>query len=124
MRDTSSMADVEPGAEAADLLSAHGVGPVWGAASADLNATLLEWPAGHEVGEHTNAELDVLLVVLDGAGVALVNGHEYALGRGSALLIDKGTSRTIRAADPGIRYLSIHRRRGPLQIARGDAAAG
>lgn len=33
-------------------------------ASADLNATLLSWPPGHEVPEHVNADLDVLVVVV------------------------------------------------------------
>lgn len=35
-------------------------------ASTDLNATLLSWPPGYEVAEHVDAELDVLVVVLDG----------------------------------------------------------
>lgn len=41
-------------------------GPVWGAESEDLNATLLVWPARDGPPEHVNDEGDVLLVVLDG----------------------------------------------------------
>jgi uncharacterized cupin superfamily protein len=100
----------------ADLLAASGTGPVWGLASDDLNATMLAWPAGHEVAEHVNAELDVLLVVLHGEGTARVDGVEHALTFGHALLIPKGSARAIRAGAAGIRYLSVHRRRGPLQI--------
>ena len=102
---------------AVDLLSRTGTGPLWGMASADLNATLLAWPPGHEVPEHTNSELDVLLIVLEGAGTAKVDGREHALAAGSALLVETGRSRAIRAGPEGLRYLSVHRRRGPLRVA-------
>ena len=94
------------------------MGPVrlWGMASSDLNATLLVWPPGHELSEHTNIERDVLLIVLEGGGVATVEGHEHALEAGSVLLIEKGKSRSLRAGDSGVRYLSVHLRRGGLQI--------
>ena len=105
-----------------DLFGGHGIGPLWGLASTDLNATLLAWPAGHEVAEHANTELDVLVIVLDGGGVALVNGVEHQLQPGAALLIEKGARRLIRAGATGLRYVSVHRRRGPLQIDR--AAVG
>jgi quercetin dioxygenase-like cupin family protein len=102
--------------EVVDLLCREGTGPVWGMASSDLNATLLVWPPGHELAEHTNAERDVLLIVLEGTGTAGVDGHEHALAAGNALLIEKGSSRSLRAGDGGIRYLSVHVRRGGLQI--------
>ena len=100
-----------------DLLGRDGTGPLWGMASSDLNETLLVWPAGRELAEDTNTELDVLLVVLEGGGVAVVEQQEHALRPGNLLLIEKGRSRAIRAGQDGLRYLSIHRRRGPLQIA-------
>jgi mannose-6-phosphate isomerase-like protein (cupin superfamily) len=99
-----------------DLLGRSGIGPLWGMASTDLNATLLAWPAGHEVAEHVNGELDVLVVVLDGRGSATVDGETHDLAAGRALLIPRGTRRGITADEPGLRYLSVHRRRGPLQI--------
>jgi hypothetical protein len=63
-----------------DLLPLNGTGPVWSTASGDLNATLLAWPAAHELVEHTNTERDVLLIVLEGSGVAIVDGHEHTPG--------------------------------------------
>ena len=99
-----------------DLLGVMGSGPAWGMASDDLNATLLAWPPGHEVAEHVNVEVDVLLIVLQGGGLAVVDRLEYALAPGHALLVAKGSTRTIRAGTAGLRYLSVHRRRGPLQI--------
>ena len=99
-----------------DLLRLDGSGPVWGMASSDLNATLLVWPAGHELVRHTNAERDVLLIVLEGGAVVIVDGNEHALAAGSALLIEKGKSRSLRAGEDGVRYLSVHIRRSGLHI--------
>ena len=101
-----------------DLLGRRGTGPLWGMASGDLNATLLAWPPGHELAEHATGELDVLLIVLEGGGVAKVDEHEHALFAGSALLVEEGSSRAIRAGADGLRYLSVHRRRAPLQVVR------
>lgn len=93
-----------------------GTGPLWGMASDDLNATLLAWPPRHELVEHVNAELDVLVIVLDGGGSAVIDGEAHDLTAGSALLIPRGAHRRVTAGDSGLRYLSVHRRRGPLQI--------
>ena len=35
---------------------------------------------------------------------------------GSALLVEKGSSRAIRAGADGLRYVSVHKRRRPLQL--------
>jgi len=102
--------------EVADLLQPQGTGPLWGMASSDLNATLLAWPAGHELPEHANTERDVLLIVLEGSGTASVEQEQHALSRGRALLIPKGAMRAIRAGRDGIRYLSVHLRRHGVQI--------
>jgi uncharacterized cupin superfamily protein len=107
----------DPATEGAvDLLARDGNGPLWGMASEDLNATLLAWPAGHEVVEHVNEALDVLVVVLGGHGTATIDGGRHELAAGSAILIPRGARRAITAGDRGLRYLSVHRRRGPLQI--------
>jgi uncharacterized cupin superfamily protein len=111
------MADEREPVAVVDLLGGTPTGPLWGMASSDLNATLLAWPPGHELVEDTNTELDVLLIVLEGGGVATVDAQEHALGPGSALLVQKGSSKAIRVGAGGLRYVSVHRRRGPLQIA-------
>ena len=67
-----------------DLTGLDGDGPLWGIASADLNATLLAWPAGHQVAEHVNAEVDVLVVVVAGTGTASVDGHRRVSAQSSA----------------------------------------
>ena len=102
--------------EVVDLAAGTGAGPLWGMASTDLNATLLAWPAGHEVAEHVNADRDVFVVVLDGSATVTIDAESHALTAAAAILIERGTRRAIRAGTAGVRYLSIHRRRGPLQI--------
>ena len=86
-------------------------GPVWGAASADLNATLLEWPAGEGPAEHVNEARDVLYVVLAGTATLTVDGEERELGAGEATIVDKGD-------DPGEVPIAI--RVGVISLARGQ----
>jgi quercetin dioxygenase-like cupin family protein len=93
-----------------------GHGPVWGAESEDLNATILEWPAGHRAPEHVNAERDVLLVVLAGSAEVAIGAESRTLRTGEALIVPKGETRQVTARGDGVRYLSAHLRRPPLQI--------
>lgn len=93
-------------------------GPVWGAASTDLNATLLEWPAGAGPPEHVNEERDVLFVVVAGSATLTVNGELCELGVGEARIVDKGSRRALVAGPEGVRYLTAHTRRGGIEIKR------
>jgi len=87
-------------------------------ASEELNVTPLSWKAGSGPPEHVNEERDVLVVVLDGSATLSINGDERELARGETAVIAKGRKRKITAGRGGVRYLSIHRRRPPLQIGR------
>ena len=103
------------------LLERAGSGPVWGTESDDLNATLLAWPAGEANPEHVNDERDVLVVVVSGGGSLDVDGEAHELGAGDAVVVPKGSSRRLAAGPEGIRYLSVHRRRGGLQIRKASS---
>jgi hemerythrin-like domain-containing protein/quercetin dioxygenase-like cupin family protein len=100
-----------------------GSGPIWGAASDDLNATLLSWRAGSGPPEHVNEERDVLVVVLEGSALLRIDGKERPLERGETVIIAKGAARKLTAGREGVRYLSVHRRRPPLQIGSAPSAA-
>jgi quercetin dioxygenase-like cupin family protein len=104
--------------EIVDLGAPEGEGPLWGTASADLNATLLAWPAGGGVGAHVNHERDVLLVVLAGDATLELDGEPKPLAEGSAVIVPKGVARSIAAGPEGVRYLSAHLRRAGLTITR------
>jgi len=93
-------------------------GPVWGAESDDLNATMLEWPAGEGPDEHVNDSRDVLYVVLAGAATLTLDGESHELAAGDALIVAKGVRRGLVAGPDGVRYVTAHVRRGPLQITR------
>lgn len=97
-------------------------GPFWGAASEDLNATLLEWPAGAGPAEHVNAARDVLYVVVAGSATLTVDGEARELRAGEATIVDKGASRALVAGPDGVRYLTAHIRRGGLEIKRAPTA--
>ena len=84
----------------------------------ELNVTKLSWQAGSGPPEHVNEEQDVLMVVLDGSATLNIDGEQRELARGETAIIAKGRKRKITAGADGVRYLSVHRRRPPLQIGR------
>ena len=91
-----------------------GVGPLWGMQSEELNATLLDWPPGGGVAEHVNDELEVIMLVLAGSAAVNLDGVEHHVAAGGLLLLPRGCARSVSAGRDGVRYLSVHRRRGPL----------
>jgi quercetin dioxygenase-like cupin family protein len=91
-------------------------GPVWGLASEDLNATLLVWNAGEGSPEHVNDERDVLIFVAEGSADITIDGDAHELVHGEALIVGKGRRSKLLAGPSGVRYLSAHLRRGPLEI--------
>ena len=83
---------------------------------ADLNANLVALEPGHQVGDHRNEAVDVLLVGVDGTGAVTVDGEELALHALVLVHLPKGTNRRIVAGPEGLRYLTVHRQRGPLGL--------
>ena len=104
--------------EIVDLTALDGRGPAWGTASEDLNATLLVWREGEGQPEHVNEGRDVALVVLAGSGTITVDGAEHALTPGALAIVPRGAARSVVAAAEGLRCLTVHRRRGGLEIGR------
>src|SRR5829696_7815871 len=84
--------------------------------SDDLNANLVRFGAGGGVGEHVNDEVDVIFVGVSGTGSVLTNGEACSLSAGTLVLVRKGTRRSTLALSEGFSYLTVHLRRGPLQI--------
>jgi hypothetical protein len=99
-----------------DLGAGPAEGPLWGVASEDMNATLIAWRADEGTPEHVNGERDVLIVIVDGSAKIRVEDVEHALRAPAAVIIRKRSRRRITAGDHGVRYLSAHVVRPPLQI--------
>jgi quercetin dioxygenase-like cupin family protein len=98
--------------------SAHGrAGVVWAlGASNELNANLVRFEAGGGVGEHVNDEVDVIILGIRGTGFVEVDGEMHPVSNGTMTFVPKGARRSTRGASGGFAYLTVHRRRGPLQI--------
>lgn len=107
--DTAAAVDLQ------DLAQRHGgMTALWAQESADLHVNLLTFAPGTGVAEHVNAELDVLLVGVAGAGEVVIDGVTHALRPGAAILIPKNSRRAIRSTEGAFSYLSCHRRRAML----------
>ena len=58
----------------------------------------------------------MLIFVADGSATVMVDGEERELAAGEASIVGKGRRRKITAGVAGVRYLSVHLRRPPLEI--------
>lgn len=90
--------------------------------SGDLNANLVRFPGGEGVGEHVNDEVDVIFLGISGSGYVDVDGEEHYLSEGNIVFVPKGVRRSTRGASDDFAYFTVHRRRGPLQIGKGQGA--
>ncbi|WP_406446903.1 hypothetical protein OHB14_50480 [Streptomyces sp. NBC_01613] len=81
-----------------------------------LDANLVHLPAGQGVHAHTEPELDVLLLVIAGAGALGTPEGSEALARGSLVWLPRGSTRSITAHSEGLSFLTVHRRRPGMQI--------
>jgi quercetin dioxygenase-like cupin family protein len=100
--------------------------PAWKLQTEDLNLNLVVLDAGGEVAAHTNTEVDVLLVGIEGAGQVDIEGRVYTVGTGQALVVPKSARRSIRCEGARFAYLACHRRRSglwPEGIPRGKAGS-
>ena len=102
--------------ELVDLTAIAGRGPAWGMESEDLNATLLVWREGEGQPPYVNAERDVAIVCLAGSGTLFVDGDEHAIRPGT-LAVGRADAAERPAGPDGLRCVTVHRRRGGLQIA-------
>ena len=81
-----------------------------------LNANLVRFGTGQGVEEHINDEIEVIVVGVSGAEIVTVDQQEHNLSAGMLVFIPKGARRSTVSASEDFAYLTVHRRRGPLQI--------
>lgn len=87
---------------------------LWAEQSVDLHINLVSLKPGTGIGEHVNAELDVLRVGIAGAGEVSIDGVPHSLRASGAMFIPKGARRAIRCLENSFSYPSCHRRRAML----------
>ena len=93
------------------------VGVIWALdTSSDLNTNLVRFGAGQGVEEHVNDEVEVIVLGVSGSGIVAVDREEHALSAGILVFMPKGARRSTVSASEDFAYLTVHRRRGPLQI--------
>lgn len=95
-------------------------GALWRLRDGDrqLDANVVRLPPGAEVAPHTEADLDVLLVVVAGGGRLTLAGAEREVRSGSLTVLPRGTPRGLAAGPDGLVYLTAHRRRAGMAIGR------
>ena len=94
-------------------------GVVWTLeASSDLNANLVRLGMGGGIGEHVNDEVEVKTVGIAGLGSVRVNGEQHHVSNGTLTFVPRGVRRATRSLSEDFAYLTVHRRRGPLQVSR------
>ncbi len=95
-------------------------GAVWRATAEprELDANIIHLPAGDRLAAPTGADLDVLLVVLEGDGQLETADGPVAIRANSLVWVPRGTPRRVTAGPEGLSYFSVHRKRPPMTIGR------
>jgi len=95
------------------------VGVVWTLEdSSELNANLVHFEEGDGIEEHVNDEVEVIVLGIAGSGVVRVEGEEHPVSNGTLTFVPRGVRRSTRSLSEDFAYLTVHRRRGPLQVGR------
>jgi mannose-6-phosphate isomerase-like protein (cupin superfamily) len=89
-------------------------GPAWSQTTDDMNVNLIVLRAGHSIAEHINAEVDVLLVGIEGEGSVTIDGTQEDLAAGQLVIVPKGSARSITPRGARFAYLTCHKRRAGL----------
>jgi quercetin dioxygenase-like cupin family protein len=81
-----------------------------------LDANLVRLAPGAHVPGHAEPDLDVLLLVVEGAGTLETPQGDQPLAAGSLAWLAHGSTRALRAGRCGMAYLTVHRRRPGMQV--------
>ena len=101
--------------DVAAALAAEGPRIRWSVQN-QLQANLVGLEPDAAVDEHTEGELDVLLVVVAGNGTLHADGRDQAVGAPAVVVLPAGTTRSIVAGPGGLSYVTAHLRRSGMTI--------
>ena len=82
----------------------------------DLDANVIGLAAGKRIDAHTGPDLDVLMLVVGGAGDVEGADGAVQVHAGSLVWLPRRSQRSIVAGPDGLRYLTVHPRRPALSI--------
>jgi uncharacterized protein (DUF2249 family)/quercetin dioxygenase-like cupin family protein len=88
-----------------------------------LDANLVRLRADDRIAPHRGPDLDVLVVVVAGAGELITSAGTVALRCGDLAWLPRASERSLHAGPQGLSYLTVHPRRPALHIAVGAAGA-
>ncbi|MGW8064065.1 hypothetical protein ACVV2G_17765 [Streptomyces ziwulingensis] len=87
-----------------------------------LDANVVRIPPAGRVDTHTEPDLDVLLLVLDGGAALVLPDDRRPLRPGALTWLPSGSTRAVLAGPDGVTYLTVHRRRPGMRIQPPEAA--
>ncbi|WP_251095941.1 hypothetical protein [Streptomyces sp. Caat 7-52] len=90
-----------------------------------LDANVVRLGPGGRVSSHTEAQLDVLVLVVAGDGVLGKGPADTAepIAEGALVWLPHGAPRSITAGESGLTYLTVHNRRPGMRIGTRPGAA-
>jgi quercetin dioxygenase-like cupin family protein len=93
-------------------------GVLWklGEPGRQLDANLVHLPADRRVETHAETDLDVLLLVVAGAGTMGTPDGPQDLAPGALVWLPHGSTRSLGAGPDGLSYVTVHRRRPGMRI--------
>lgn len=93
-------------------------GSIWQLApgARDLDANIIALPADDEIGLHVGPNLDVLILVLEGAGQLQTELDVLELSPGALIWLPRNAQRRFIAGSEGIRYFTVHHKKPTLNI--------
>lgn len=63
---------------------------------------------GEEIGVETHADVDQFLRIEGGKGKAILNGEEFVINDGSAIVVPAGTEHNVIAGEEGLKLYTIY----------------
>lgn len=81
-----------------------------------LDANVIRLQPGRHIDTHTGPDLDVLMLVVDGAGEVAGTDGVLDVCAGSLVWLPRRSRRAIVAGPDGLSYLTVHPRRPGLSI--------
>ncbi len=103
--------------KAAAATAGYRTGVIWSPdTGSDLNANLVHFGTGQDVGDHVNDEVEMIVLGVSGSGSVTIDREEHTLSAGILVFMPTGARRSTVSTSEGFASLTVHRRRRPLQI--------